>query len=151
MKSESKTILVAALVSVLAACGVSSQSDVDQAAHDRDAAVAKARQDAQPSVDAANRDVAKAQDQADAQVSDAHATADREVGEATVKQTREQSKANYDVVVARANGDLAVALEKCKVQSGNSQSACERDANQQHDQAIDAAKATLDIADRQTD
>lgn len=144
-------ILVASLVVALAACGKSTQEDVDKAAHDRAADVAKARQNAQPAVDAANRDLAKAQQEGSAKVADAHADANREVNKAAVKQSKEQAKSDYDVSIAAADGDLTVALEKCKMQTADAKTACERNARSMHDQMVNAAKGKLDLANQQTD
>jgi hypothetical protein len=141
-------ILVASLVVALAACGKSTQDDLDKAAHDRAAEVAKARQNAQPAVDAANRDMAKAQNEANAKVADAHADANREVNNAAVKQSKEQAKADYDVTIARADGDLSVALEKCKMQPAETKNTCEQSAHLMHDQSVSAAKAKLDLANQ---
>jgi hypothetical protein len=137
-------ILVAGLVIALAACGKSTQESVDNAAHDRAADVAKARESAQPAVDSANRDLAKAREEGDAKIADAHADASREVNQAAVKQTKEQAKADYDVAVAAADGDLKVAIEKCKMEAADAQASCERDAHSTHDRTIDAAKAKFD-------
>ena len=125
MKIVSK-ILIASLIVALGACGKATQQDVDKAASDRAAGVAKAQQGAQPAVDAANRDLAKAQQEGSAKVADARADANREVNKAAVKQSKEQAKADYDVAVAAANGDLKVSLEKCRMEAADSRSACER-------------------------
>ena len=141
-------ILIAGLVVALGACGKSTQEDVDNAAHDRAADVAKARDSAQPAVDAANRDMAKAQEQGDAKIADANADASREVDQAAAKQSKEQAKADYDVATAAADGDLSVALEKCKMEAADAQATCERDAHSTHDQMVDAAKEKLDMANQ---
>jgi len=67
-------LAVAGLVVALAACGKTTQSDVNQAVRDRAANVAKAAQNAQPSVDAANRNLAVAQQDANAKVTNAPAS-----------------------------------------------------------------------------
>ena len=85
MKIHSK-ILSVSLIVALAACGNSTQQDVDKAASDRAAGVAKAQQGAQPAIDAANRDVAKAQQDGNAKVADARTDANREVDQAVDKQ-----------------------------------------------------------------
>jgi hypothetical protein len=144
-------ILIAGLTVALAACGKSTQADVDKATRDRNAEVAKAGQDAQPSVDAAHRELAKAEQQGNAKVADAQTSADREIGNATVKQSKEQAKADYDVSIAGAEGDLSVALQKCGMQSADAKNACEQDAHSIHDQSIAAAKAKLDSASQQAD
>jgi hypothetical protein len=144
-------ILAAAMAVALAACGRSTQTDVDQAARDRAADVAKAGQDAQPSVDAANRELAKAQQQGNAKVANAQANANSEIGKAATKQTKEQAKADYDVAIARADGDLSVALKKCGMLNAEEKTSCEQDANSAHGQAIAAAKSNLDSTNRQVD
>jgi hypothetical protein len=148
MKIDSK-ILVATLAIALAACGKSTQEDVDKATHDRAAGVAKAQEGAQPAVDAANRDLAKAKQEGSAKIADAHADANREVNKAAVKQTKEQAKADYDVAIAAAEGDLSVSLEKCKMEAADVKTTCERDAHSTHDQMVDAAKGRLDMANQQ--
>ena len=142
-------ILAASLVVALAACGKSTQESVDKAAHDRAADVAKAQQDAQPAVDAANRDLAKAQQDGSAKVADAHADANREVNKAAVKQSKEQAKADYDVSIAAADGDLKVALEKCKMAAADAKTACEQNAHAMHDQTVKTAMGKLELANQQ--
>ena len=142
-------ILVAGLVVALSACGKSTQESVDKAAHDRAADVAKARQDAQPAVDAANRDLAKAQQDGSAKVADAHADANREVNKAAVKQSKEQAKADYDVSIAAADGDLAIAIEKCKMQPADAKTACEQTAHSVHDEIVKSAMSKLELANQQ--
>ncbi len=143
-------LVVAGLVVALAACGKTTQSDVNQAARDRAANVAKAAQNAQPSVDAANRNLATAQQDANAKVANAQASANNEVNKAAVKQSKQQAKADYNVAMARIDGDLKVALEKCGMQSADTQSMCKQNANAVHDQAASAAKAQLDLVNQQT-
>jgi hypothetical protein len=142
-------ILVASLVVALGACGKSTQENVDKAAHDRAADVAKAQQNAQPAVDAANRDLAKAQQDGSAKVADAHADANREVNEAAVKQSKEQAKADYDVAIAAADGDLKIAIEKCKMDPADAKKACEQSAQSIHDQTVKSAMSTLALANQQ--
>jgi hypothetical protein len=149
MKIASK-ILVATLVIALAACGKSTQEDVDKAAHDRAAGVAKAQEGAQPAVDAANRDLAKAKQEGSAKIADAHADASGEVNKAAVKQTKEQAKADYDVSLATADGDLLVSLEKCKMDAAEIKTACEQSAHSAHDQAVNTAKGRLELANPQS-
>lgn len=147
MKIVSK-ILVASIVVALAACGQSTQADVDKAAHDRNADVAKAQQKAQPAVDAANREVTKAQQDGSAKVADAHADANREVGNAVQNQAKEQAKADFNVAVAAADGNLKVALEKCNMQPAPAKTACEQEAHSTRDQAANVAKSKLELANQ---
>lgn len=142
-------IIITGLVVALCACGRSTQEDVDKAAHDRAAGVAKAQEGAQPAVDAATRDLTKARQEGDAKVADASAEANREVGKAAVKQSKEQAKADYDVAIAAADGDLQVAIEKCKMATGEGKSTCEQEARSKHDQTVNAAKARLDAVNQQ--
>ena len=144
-----RTVLAASLVIALSACGKSTQADVDQAAHDRTDAVAKAQQGAQPAVDAANRDLAKAKQQGDAKVADASAAANRTIDEAALKQAKEKAKADYDVAIAAASGDRKVALEKCKLSAGDVRATCEADAQLTYDQSVNSAKAQLDTVTNQ--
>jgi len=142
-------VLVASLVVALAACGKSTQESVDKATHDRAADVAKAQQNAQPAVDAASRDLAKAQQEGSAKVADAHADANREVNKAAVKQSKEQAKADYDVSIAAADGDLAIAIEKCKMQAPDAKTACEQTAHSVHDETVKSAMSKLELANQQ--
>lgn len=142
-------LLAASMLVALAACGKSTQSDVNKAAHDSAVGVAKARQDAQPAVDAANRGLANAQQNANIKVADANANADLAVNKAAVKQSKEQARADYDVAMAKIDGDLSVAIEKCRMLSADARSACEQNAHSIHDQSATAAKAQLDLVDQQ--
>ncbi len=148
MNTASK-IFVTGLVVALTACGMSSQSDVDKATHDRAADIAKAQQAAQPALDAANRDVAKAQQNANLKIADAHADANRKINNATVTQTKERAKADYDVAITAADGDMSVELEKCGMLTADAKSACEQNAHSTHDRAVAAAKSNLDAANQQ--
>lgn len=142
-------ILVVAMAVGLVACGSSTQADVDKAARDRAADVAKARQDAQPSIDAASRETAKAQDLANARVANARAEANRDVNKAATSQSKGQAKADYDIALVRVDGDLSVTIEKCKMQSGDAKNVCEQTAHATHDQAVSELKAKLDFANQQ--
>jgi hypothetical protein len=142
-------ILVASIVVALTACGASTQQDVDKAAHDRAAGVAKAQEGAQPAVDAANRDLAKAQQQGSAKVADANAEARRDVNEAAAKQSVQQAKADYAVAIAAADGDLSVAVEKCKMAADDVKATCEKAAQLAHDERVHAATSNLDAANPQ--
>jgi len=41
-----------------------------------------------------------------------------------------------------------VSLEKCQMEGMATRSACERDAETQHDRSVDAAKGKLDLIDK---
>jgi len=142
-------IWVAGLVIALAGCGKSTQSDVDRVARDHAADAAKAALAAQPAVDAANRDLAKAQSEASTKLADANADANREFNMAALKQSKEQAKADYAVAIARADGDLSVALEKCKMLSADAKNICDQNAQSVRDQSGSVAKAKLDLVNRQ--
>jgi len=142
-------ILAAGIIVALSACGTSTQQDVDKAAHDRAAGVAKAQEGAQPAIDAANRELAKAQQQGSAKVADASAEARRDVNEAAAKQSVQQAKADYAVAIAAADGDLSVAVEKCKMAAADVKATCEKDAQLAHDERVKAATSNLDGANQQ--
>ncbi len=142
-------LAMASLVFMLAACGKPTQADVDKAAQDRAAGIAKADQNAQPAIDAANRDLAKTQQQGAAKVAEARTDASRETGKAALRQTKEQAKADYDVAIAKADGDLAVALVDCGMRTAEAKSACEQSAHSAHDLSVSAAKAQLDSIEKQ--
>ena len=137
-------VLVIALAFALSACGKSTQSDVNQAARNRATDMAKASQAAQPAVDAANRNLVTAQQDANIKVANATAAADQSVNKAAVSQAKAQAKADYNVAMARIEGNLKVAQEKCAMQPADMQTACEQDAQAIHDQAVNAAVAQLD-------
>ena len=142
-------ILVAGMVIALAGCGKSTQSDVDNVARDHAEDAAKAAQAAQPAIDAANRDLAKARSEASTKRADANADANRGVSKAALNQYKEQAKADYAVALARADGDLSVALEKCRMLSADAKNLCEQNAHSLRDQSGSAAKEKLDFANRQ--
>jgi hypothetical protein len=122
-------ILISGLGIALAACGMSTESDVAKASH------------------AANRELAKAQEQGDARVADAHAAASREINEAALKLSLKQARADYGEAIAKANGDLSIAVEKCAMQAGRARTACEIDARSMRDQSAEMAKVKLSLAD----
>jgi hypothetical protein len=123
-------ILIASLALALAACARSEQDDVGSAAHDI------SQQGAEPAAKAAQR-------QAEARTADAHAAAGREINKTAIKQYKVQAKADYDIAIAHANGDLSAALAKCATQSGATKSSCEQAATTTHDQTVNAENAKL--------
>lgn len=116
-------ILLVSLALALAACARTEQEGAGTTAHGGDS------------------DAARAQ----ARISDAHAAAGREINKVAIKHSREQAKADYDVAVVQANGELSVALAKCGTRSSNAKSACEQAANSVHDQKVNAENAKLDM------
>lgn len=141
--------LVVGLAFALSACGKSTQGDVNQAARNRATSVAKASQAAQPAVDAANRNLVTAQQDANIKVANATAAADHSINKATVIQAKAQAKADYNVAIARIEGNLKVAQEKCAMQPADAQTACKQSAQAIHDQDVSAAVARLDAVDQQ--
>ena len=73
----------------------------------------------------------------------------REVNKAAVKQSKEQAKADYDVAIAAADGDQAIAIEKCKQQPADAKTACEQTANSVHDETVKSAMSKLELANQQ--
>ena len=66
-----------------------------------------------------------------------------------MKQSKEQAKADYDVSIAAADGDLSIAIEKCKTQPADAKSACEQLAHSVHDETVKAAMSKLELANQQ--
>lgn len=150
MNNTSK-ILVIGLALALSACGRPTQSDVNQAARNRATDVAKASQAAQPAVDAANRNLVTAQQNANIKIANATAAAGHSINKATVIQAKAQAKADYNVAIARIEGNLKVAQEKCAMQPADAQTACEQNAQAIHGQDVSAAVARLDAVNQQPD
>jgi hypothetical protein len=123
-------ILISGLGIALAACGMSTEGDVAKTSH------------------AANRELTKAQEQNDARVADAHAAASREINEAALKLSLKQARADYGEAIAKADGDLSVAVEKCAMQPAHVRAACEINARSMRAQSAEAAKVKLSIADQ---
>jgi hypothetical protein len=128
------TILVCGVGFALAAC------DVATASHDR-------TEDVTP-LTVANREVAKAQEQDDARVADAHAAARREINEAAFRLSWKQAKADYRDAVAKADGELSIAVKKCPSQPVRARTACETNARSMRDQSVEMAKVKLSLADQ---
>ena len=86
--------------------------------------MAEAQQDA-------NEDVAEQQ-------SDAVASTDGSIDD--------RAEADYDVAIAKADGDRKVAEEACEALSGDAQENCKKQAEEQYDAAKTQAQAQLDAA-----
>jgi len=109
---------------------------------------------APPSV-ATEQDVAAKQDEATREVSEARAEASKGVKSAA-KVSGSDSKVvidakitgNFDVAMAKADGDHKVAAEKCLTMPPDQQAGCSSQADADYDAATAAAKATR-LAKRQ--
>lgn len=123
-------IMAAVFWIALGACSMSAQSDVAEAARAR------------------NHESTKAQQEGDAKVTDAHAAASREINRAVMKQSLKQAKVDYREAIAKADRSLSDALEKCAMQAGPEQTACEIVAHSAHDQTAERAKIELTLADQ---
>ena len=123
-------ILISGLALALAACGTSTQSDGVETSR------------------AANRELAKAQEQDEARVAEAHAAARREINRATVKSSWKHAQAAYGEAIAKADGELSAAVEKCGMQPAHARTACKNNARSVRDQSIEAAKVKLSLADQ---
>jgi hypothetical protein len=104
----------------------------------------------QKSPDAVANDVAKAADKASAEVAAARKDAVQDsvgaaakVEDKAVDLDNTNAKGAYDIAVARADGNHQVAIEQCKVASGDAQKACKDQADADYDLAKANAKATL--------
>ena len=60
-----------------------------------------------------------------------------------------KAKADYDVSIAAADGDLAIAIEKCKMQPADAKTACEQTAHSVHDEIVKSAMSKLELANQQ--
>jgi hypothetical protein len=123
-------ILISGLGIALAACGMSTESDVAKASH------------------AANRELAQAQEQGDARAADAHAAASREINRAAMKSSWKHARTDYGEAIAKADGDLSAAVEKCGMQPAHARTACENNARSMRDQSVEMAKVKLSLADQ---
>jgi hypothetical protein len=101
------------------------------------------------SPDAVAAEVAKAQDNANSEVAGAEQHADKDVANAAAKVGDKLTDLNndaagdaYQIAVARADGDHKVALAQCDAMSGNTQTACRKQADADYDAAKANAKAT---------
>jgi len=93
--------------------------------------VASTLRAADKSVQAEHKDLDKAYDSANAQVADKA----RDV-------TNAQVQGNYDVTIAKAEGEDKIAKEKCQALNGSSQKACKDRA----DDTLNVAKANANAA-----
>lgn len=145
-------LFIAGMVIALAACGKTNQSDVDQAARERAAAVAEARRDAQPALDAADRDVAEAVQEGEEKIVETQVKVSEDINEAAEDQAKAHAQAAYDVAITAADGSLDVALKKCgMMQPADAKDACEQRAKAEHERAVAAAKAKLEWVEERTD
>lgn len=97
---------------------------------------------------ATSEDVAKAEEQAQKEVQDARAEARKDLKNA-VKQAGADSKnvevarmtGSFDVLMAHADGDHKVAVEKCRMLAPEAQQTCKDQADAQYQVATENAKA----------
>lgn len=102
------------------------------------------------SPDAVASDVAAAQGKAASEVADAKQDAAKNANAAEAKVDDKTSdlnnvtaKGDYDVVMAKADGDHKIATEKCNALAGDAQKACKDQADAKYDLAKANAKATM--------
>jgi hypothetical protein len=102
------------------------QRDVSKAEADRNAKVAEARKEGNQAIERQQKDV-------DAQQRDVAAER-RDVNDAAANK-------NYEVAIAKADGDYKVATQECEALSGSQQSTCKDRAEAKH--KADKADAEL--------
>jgi hypothetical protein len=133
-----KTLWALAVVAItLTACNKSETPAEVQ--HD----VAKAQAEAQRDVADARSDAKEANADADKNVADAIADHDTD---AVAKQAHDANetadKGKSKIMIAQAEADHKVAVEKCEALTGASQKECKDDADKTLEQAKEAAKAS---------
>jgi hypothetical protein len=128
-------VAVAALM--LAACQKKAET---QAEVQRD--VEKAAAEGQRDVADAKADVKEANADADKQVADAIAKGDeKDVAQEAHDANDAADKGKSKIMIAQAEADHKVAIEKCEALSGPAQKDCKDNADQELDQAKQTAKA----------
>jgi hypothetical protein len=102
------------------------------------------------SPDAVASDVAAAQGKAASEVAEAKQdaaksanAAEAKVDDKTADLNSVTAKGNYDVVMAKADGDHKIATERCNSLTGDAQKACKDQADAKYDLAVANAKATM--------
>jgi Tfp pilus assembly major pilin PilA len=102
------------------------------------------------SPDAVASDVAAAQGKAASEVANAKQdaaksanAAEAKVDDKTADLNNVTAKGNYDVVMAKADGDHKIATERCNSLAGDAQKACKDQADAKYDLAVANAKATM--------
>lgn len=85
---------------------------------------------------------AKSPDAAAHDIASADQSARKEVADARQSQQKDMSGDNYDVAVARADGDHKIAIQKCDTLEGHDQKVCKDQADADYDAAKANAKAT---------
>lgn len=130
MKNLTRTLLALSCALALSACNKQEtpaevQSDVNEAQVEAQADVTEAASDAIGTAAEGTQDIADA-------------SGDRsDVNDAATDAMEDNAKARYDVEIAKADGELKVAKEKCDALASNMQDACDKTA----DAAYETAKA----------
>lgn len=97
-------------------------------------------------VAAAQADAAKDVGEAKADASEAVSSAAADVRDESKDLAKTAAQGAYDVTIAKADGDLKVATEKCEALKGDPQKACKDGAEAAYQIAKADAKATLERA-----
>jgi hypothetical protein len=84
---------------------------------------------------------AKSPDAAATDIAAAHQSAAKEVADARRDQQKDMSSDNYEVAVAKADGERKVAIQKCDVLEGHDQKVCKDQADADYEAAKANAKA----------
>jgi uncharacterized lipoprotein YajG len=128
---------VAAAALLLTACSKKAET---QAEVQRD--VTKAQAEGQREVADARADAKEANADADKQVADAIADHDdKDVAQQAHDANETADKGKEKIMLAQAEADHKVAVEKCDAMAGSEQKACKDNADREFDQAKETAKA----------
>jgi uncharacterized lipoprotein YajG len=128
---------VAAAAFLLTACNKKAETQAD-VQHD----VAKAQAEGQRDVADARADAQEANADADKQVADAIADHDdKDVAQQAHDANETADKGKSKIVLAQAEADHKVAVEKCETLTGPPQQQCKDNADRALDQAKETAKA----------
>jgi hypothetical protein len=128
---------VAAAAFLLTACNKKAETPAE-VQHD----VAKAAAEGQRDVADARADVKEANADADKQVADAIAAHDEEdVASEAHDANATADKGKEKIIIAQAEADHRVAVQKCEALTGPAQKECKDNADQALDQAKETAKA----------
>jgi hypothetical protein len=107
--------------------------------------------DSAKSPDKVQNDVASAQSKASSEVTDAKQAAVKDTDSAQAKMNEKgtdlnnvNAQGNYDVAMAKADGEHKISTAKCDAVSGDAKKACKDQADAQYDLAKAQAKSTLE-------
>lgn len=137
MKNLTRTLLALSCALALSACNKQEtpaevQSDVNEAQVEAQADVTEAASDAIGTAAEGNQDIADA------------SGGRSDVNDAATDAIENNAAARYDVEIAKADGELKVAKEKCDALAANMQDACDKTAEAAYETAKAAAVTQRD-------